>query len=306
MARKTRRDDERRALRAYLDDQPHEVLVDLLLDHADGDGLFAAHLTVLAAAESTSEPRVSAVRRAFDGAVAIYDFVPYREAWGYAEGIDEVIDEIAALLEAGRAEAVIELCEHGLAELERAMEHVDDSDGRMGDLLERLQMLHLDACRFTRPDPVALAERLFAWEMATEWDTFYDAAVTYASVLGADGLATYRKLAEARWTDVPARTAADGHRGYEPQRMRVTHIMENLSEVADDLDGLVAVRSRDLSSAWRSSLPTSNAWWPWATRRPREPPPSGCWGACGAARTCGPTRRCSRGRRTFHVRRPVR
>jgi len=49
------------------------------------------------------------------------------------------------------------LAEHGLAELEGSLEHVDDSDGWLGGLLGRLQELHLEACRRVRPDPVELA-----------------------------------------------------------------------------------------------------------------------------------------------------
>lgn len=47
------------------------------------------------------------------------------------------------------------------------MESVDDSDGAMGGLLERVQELHLAACEVARPDPVNLATRLFAWSSET-------------------------------------------------------------------------------------------------------------------------------------------
>lgn len=43
--------------------------------------------------------------------------------------------------------------------MEQAIESVDDSDGEMGGLLERLRELHLAACRVARPDPAELAAR---------------------------------------------------------------------------------------------------------------------------------------------------
>jgi hypothetical protein len=58
--------------------------------------------------------------------------------------------------------------EHALKLAERALDHIDDSGGQMGDAIARIEELHLDACSKARPDPEALAERLFAWELAEE------------------------------------------------------------------------------------------------------------------------------------------
>jgi hypothetical protein len=65
---------------------------------------------------------------------------------------------------------------------------MDDSDGYLGGILEKLQAVHLAACKQAKADPVALARRLFAWELGTSWGTFYGAAATYADVLGQKGL----------------------------------------------------------------------------------------------------------------------
>ncbi len=55
--------------------------------------------------------------------------------------------------------------------------------------------------RASGPGPIRrrLARRLFAWELCTDWDTFYGAAATYVNVLDEKGLAVYRELAEAEW-----------------------------------------------------------------------------------------------------------
>lgn len=248
MARKvTPGRDGEAAIRAWLERQEPSVLVDLLIDHARKDGALLSHLTLLSAARSAGEPDLSAFRHAIDNAVYVDDFVSYRESYAYADGVDEAIGDIDRMLKAGHPRAAMELSEHALGGVERAMGSVDDSDGYMGGLLERLEEIHLAACRAARPDPEALAERLFTWQMETEWDTFTDAAVTYAKVLGKNGLAAYRRLAEERWARVPH--WGPGERGGDGNRYCITRIMENLAGLSGDLEELIAVKSRDLSTA---------------------------------------------------------
>lgn len=186
-------------------------------------------------------------RRAIDAAVNVGGFVDYEDAFDYAHGIEEAVTSIEALLKGGHASEVIELTEYALERVESAIEHMDDSDGHMGGILEQLQTLHLAACKQAKADPVALAKRLFAWELRTPWDTFYGAAATYSDVLGQSGLATYRELAEAEWARVPSRGLGDASRLESHKDFRITHIMETLAEQAGDVGALVAVKQRDLS-----------------------------------------------------------
>jgi uncharacterized Zn finger protein len=112
-----------------------------------------------------------------------------------------------------------------------------------------LQDTHFRACQEARPDPVALARRLFDWELHSGLDVFYGAAERYAKILGAKGLKEYRQLAEAEWEKVPARTAKD-ERADWGRHFRITHIMESLARASGDVEELVAVMSRDLSHAY--------------------------------------------------------
>ena len=113
----------------------------------------------------------------------------------------------------GSAELQGQTVESRMLEVEQATMSMDDSDGDMGSILQWLQDLHLEACRKAKPDPVALGERLFDWEMRSEFDTFDGAVETYAELLGERGLAAYRRCAEAAWSDVPAGEHRPG-RGY--------------------------------------------------------------------------------------------
>lgn len=235
-------------VRACLDAEPKEALVRMLMERAMDDDLLRRRLLLHAAKQGRGRIDLATFRNAIDAAVDCQAIEDYRDMHDYAQGIDEVVDSIEELRKDGHASEAIELVEHALRAVEEAMQSVDDSDGEMGSLLERLQEIHLVSCLKAPPDPVDLAKRLFAWEMSTPWDTFYGAAEKYASLLGEKGLAVYRELAEAQWARVPARGPDQSKGGYE--YFRVTHVMETLARQSGDVEAVVAVKSRDLSSAY--------------------------------------------------------
>jgi len=226
-----------------------DTLVGMVLDWAKDDERLHERLILYAARRSGPDTGAAAVRRAFEKAVRVRDFVPYREATGWARGVDDAIDSVEQLLKDGQAAAVIELCESALQSLLGAIQAVDDSDGHFGELRDRLQDIHYQACQEARPDPAELARRLFQWELHSDFDVFYGSAARYAKILGAKGMKVYRELAEAEWEKVPARTAKH-ERSEWGQHFRITHIMESLAQAAGDIEQLVVVMSRDLSSAY--------------------------------------------------------
>lgn len=237
-------------VRVHLLARDKSALVDMLMQQLVEDDTLRRRLLMEAASRGPGKPDLATCRQAIDDAVDVDAFVDYRDAFEYARGIDAAIDGIEKLLKQGHATEAIELAEHALAAVEQAMGSVDDSDGEMGALLERLQELHHRACKKAKPDPDALARRLFAWELGGEWDVFHGAARTYADVFGKKGLAAYRQLAEAEWANVPVlRPGRDDHGKYEG-RFRITSIMEALAQQAGDDDALIAVKQRDLSSPY--------------------------------------------------------
>ena len=229
--------------------EDHQSLVRMVLDWAKDDDRLHERILLFAARRSGPETGVSAARQAFKKAVRVHDFVHYREAYSWARGVDDAIDNIAQLLEDRQATAVIDLCESALKDLDAAMGAIDDSDGQLATLRDRLQDIHFRACQEARPDQVALAARLFEFEMQSELEVFYGAAESYAKVLGAKGLKEYRRLAEAEWEKVPQRTAKH-ELADSGQHFSITHIMESLARASGDVEELAAVMSRDLSYAY--------------------------------------------------------
>ena len=237
-------------VRAHLLEQDKSALVQMLVEHAMEDDRLRQRLLMKAAKKGAKGIDLNTYRRAIDEAVEPDGFVDYRSAYQYARGIEEVIDSVEELLKEGYPTEVIQLAEHALDAVEEAMGSVDDSDGNMGSILERLQDLHHQACKKAKPDSEALARRLFEWELRTHYDTFYGAADTYADILGQKGLAVYRALGEAEWAKVPALGSGRDDLEKYAKRFRITHIMETLARQTGDVEAVVAVKKRDLSLAY--------------------------------------------------------
>jgi uncharacterized Zn finger protein len=231
-------------VRARLERLGREELQSLLLEQARLDERVLERLRLRFAAESDGVDLAS-FRRAIELAVDPGDFVSYHDAYEWSRGVGEVIDAVESLLDAGHAGAVIELSEHALAAMARLPGLIDDSDGHVAILCERLERLHLASCGRARPEPAELAERLLRWQLDCELDVFHDAADTYADVLGEAGRGRYAELAHAEWELVPELGPGD-QREYG-RRFRITSVMEALAAARGDVDELVAVLRRDLS-----------------------------------------------------------
>ncbi len=233
-----------------LQSEDKEALVALILEWADHNEELRGKLLQRAARALGPNAAIRETARALEKAIRAPRYVSYREAGAYAGAVDSAIDSVEMLLQSGQAEAVIELCEKALQWLAAAIGNVDDSDGQGTELSGRLQHIHLRACEEARPDPVELARRLFRLELESEYGEFGNSSETYAAVLGAQGLLTFRELAQIVWERVPARTPSETPLK-EIDYYSITSIMVSLARQSGDVEQLVSVLERDLSNAYR-------------------------------------------------------
>ncbi|MDA8256885.1 MAG: SWIM zinc finger family protein [Betaproteobacteria bacterium] len=245
---KAKRHDPWKDIRQFLEAQPAESLVEVLLDVAQRDDRLFQSLLLKAERTHGGGNAEKAFQRAIDDAVRIRGFIDWREVGTYAGNIDQVAESLAELLQPDSAAMLIGLAEHAIEKIENAMEQVDDSNGEIGGIVCRLGELHLKACTLAKPDPVALAERLFRFETTLPFGLCSFDAATYRTPLGKKGLQRYRELAETEWQKIKPR--ADD-KGYDAHRSVITRIMERLAEASGDVDELVAIKAKDLSSSYR-------------------------------------------------------
>jgi uncharacterized Zn finger protein len=250
-------------VRAHLNALKKKELVELLIEEACEDERLLDRLRLRVA---TGEDGVdmASFRDAIDRAVDPGGFIGYAEAYDYARTVDETIASLRTVLVAGHAAEAVELIEHCCAAIERTADRMDDSDGHLSIAFDSLQRLHREACEQADLAPAQLAERLFEWMMATDYELFYDAADIYAPLLGELGRRRYAELMRAEWERLPALRPEDDRykrsafsAAFEDEedaerdsRFRITYVMKLLAKQSDDPDELVAVLSHDLSSPY--------------------------------------------------------
>lgn len=222
----------------------HQQLVELVLSAASNNRRLRDKLKFAEAAAADLD--VSIFRKAITDATRTAG-IDYYSMPRFARRVLDVINSLRTLLEAGHAKEVVELAEYAFTRIEKAVVQVDDSDGHFGQIIPELTDLHHAACKLVREEPVALAQRLFKFELNSECELLYGASATYADLLGETGLREYRRLTEDLWSRLPALEPGDnGHERYGT-RFRITSMMETLARQSEDLDALIAIKQRDLS-----------------------------------------------------------
>jgi uncharacterized Zn finger protein len=220
----------------------HERLLEMVLAQCETDWRLRERMAAEASAARGDGPDLAAWRYRIDSVFAPYsDFVSYREASEWASDIGEVIDALSDLAKARHREAVIVLTEHAHRCADEAVQYVDDSGGEISFIEARLIEVHLDACEAARPDPIALAGRLADLELTSELDGFHRAALTYADILGEEGITEYRTLVTPRWEAVEDKT--DRRSG---SRFAVEQAMIGIALASRDPDELIDIMGKDL------------------------------------------------------------
>ncbi len=233
-----------RLLAEHVGGMNRERLVELVLASAEQDWRLRERLLAEARAGRGEAPDLAVWRDRIDAAFSPYDdFVTYQEAAGWAAEVEEIIDALTELCDAGHPDAVVTLAEQAHRRADGAIGYVDDSDGWLSTISHRLTELHHRACVEGAPDPADLARRLVDLELTSELDGFHRAAQTYAHVLGADGLAAYREVVESRWRDLRSRS------GDRSERYTLREAMAGLAVAAEDPDQLIEVYRDDLQSS---------------------------------------------------------
>jgi len=224
----------------------HDRLVEIVLEQCDTDWRLRERMVAEVRAARGDGPDDASWRRRIDNAFAPNgDLVPYQDAPEWAAEVYDVVDALSDLANAGHADAVIALAEHAHGCAEAATQYIDDSDGWLSDIEDRVVNLHLSACETARPDSVALARRLADLELTSELDGFHRAALTYADVLGPEGIAEYRRLVAPRWEALPDKTDR-----FSGRRFAVEQAMIGIALAGRDPDELIDIRGKNLGSPW--------------------------------------------------------
>lgn len=240
-------------IRDHLRSKGMEPLIDMIMDLAESDRDLFQRLELASAIETANDDTLFAqLKKAITEATRTGGYIEYGEARAWAEKINGLLQQIAGLIAGGRAQLVLRLLDYFFARMDQALQNMDDSDGDGGEAYAKACEIHLAACSKAKLDPVALARELFKRETESEWDFFGGASETYAGVLGDAGLTEYRRLASAEWRRI--KPARPGGRQFNDEqssaRYRLGAILESFAERDGDVDAKIAVRMKDLSTAY--------------------------------------------------------
>lgn len=239
-------------IRAHLRGRGVEALVSLVLRLAEHDDGLLRELEFAASVEDGDDATLfAACKKAITSTTRTRD-VEYHDVPAWAQEVDGVVDQISTLLDNGRAALALRLLDYFFDRMDAAMAEIDDSDGCAGGVYSRACELHLAALRAVKPDPIALARKLFDRELSGVGDFFWHAFNTYQEVLGTEGRAEYRRLAEAAWQKVPVRKPRVGGTivfdETDSHRRALSGILDAFAEEDGDLDARIALRTKDLSA----------------------------------------------------------
>jgi len=234
-------------LRSRLERLDKRELLELLSAHAESDERLMRRIHTAVSRTPTAEPDVEQLSGIIEDAARPRALDGRQSTMEFAVGLDECADTIESVLQEGHASAALTLCDKAIYAVEESLKHVDDDEGEVLGVLQRLQDLHLEACRVVRPEPRGLARRLWVRELQSTEGVFRNALVTYREVLGDAGVDEYRALTKPLWDAVPERKPGDPpENGAKSGRLKA--IMLALATTSPTSDAWIEVESRDLSS----------------------------------------------------------
>ena len=232
-----------KGLTQWLESLPREELLALVREQVERDRELRRRLELRAATARRDDPVVrERVLALLDPApFAGYGHVEYADAHAYGQQASEAVAALRTLIADGRAALAVTLAREAMAALHRTYEDIDDSSGSVGSVAEELAQAHLEACRAARSDPLETAEWLARHLLGSDYDAFDADPYDYREVLGTDGLARLRQLADRAWRSKPSGWAEK-------------YLMERLVKAAGNVDQLIAVYAADLSPTGETHL----------------------------------------------------
>jgi uncharacterized Zn finger protein len=232
-------------IREYLETLSEATLREWLMEAADRDPGIRDKLLFSAKAGAGSD--ISSLRSVVRQAKKVSGFVDWREVGDYANRLGDLAQILDERIGDGNPK-LVELIEDAIAQAEDSLGQIDDSNGEVMPVIMRLREVHERACNQLGSEPLELAERLFRFQTTGDWDTFHSVLPGYERALGEPGLARYRQLVEAAWKKLPGLGPKNFRTHFDSDRYRVEHAMEELTALSGDIDGLVTVKARNLSS----------------------------------------------------------
>lgn len=197
--------------------------------------------------------RLAALMAAVDDGLRARRHLDYWGSSSWAGDAAPVLDALAGEVAAEPSAELVELLQRAEGHLVKVIMRADDSNGMIGDLARRVLELHREACAAGVADPQRLAKWMVRFSFEDQ-DFFEIDPVAYVDALGEKGLAVYRREVAKRSdpADVPADRSPTMREVYGGlPSFAAKYAAERLAIIDRDVDRLVALLGRDLSSPYQ-------------------------------------------------------
>jgi uncharacterized Zn finger protein len=235
-------------IQSFLQTKDAHELRDLLMQASQQNKPLRDKLLMMARTSGGAD--MASLRDTVRHATRSSGFMGGHESARYARQLEDLAEMLAARISDGD-KGLVEVIELAINKAERALLHIDDSNGYVMPAILSLQRVHLKACTALRPDPLKLAFRLFAYQQEGEWDVFHSVLPQYLDALGPLGLQRYEQLLRERWEPLPTLTAADAGAPWDTKRFRVEAAMETFARTTGEVSFVAHVLKKNLSSPMR-------------------------------------------------------
>ena len=192
------------SLQDFVKKQSAIDLAQRLWDWAEADGDLMADLKAWAAQDQAHDNPMGLTEAITELLHSRRDFLDWRECASYVHRAEKVLPLLEPWLKKDPAR-LREMCDHALRCLFKVAEDADDSDGDIGDLMQRVMDLMLDALKAQPPEATWL-DRWFSLQQADPWGLWSERTVIDAA--GPAVQAQFAKRASKDWQDWMARHRA--------------------------------------------------------------------------------------------------
>src|SRR5271166_2369688 len=213
-----------------------ERLAAILVELADGDAEIKRRLRLELAAQTGDDTIATVISKRLTALRSARSFVDWQQRRDFVKGLDlqraMIVDRVAQT----RADLALDLMWRFMDLAEPVLNRVDDSSGSVGDVFRAAcQDLGTIAAK-AKPDPVNLANRVFAAVQANDYGVF-DGLVTV--MLPALGVAGAAHLKEQLTKALTGRSAKAGERDYHT--LVVRSALQALADGQLDVDAYIAL-----------------------------------------------------------------
>ena len=235
--------DDDALLAQWLSGLPQARLVDILIRQAAQDRDQWRALVARARAASASAGAQREAVKTLIGSPRFMDWERTRQYARRLEALFDLFDEQAAR----DPKETLSVMLFAMKKLLSIYTQVDDSNGSVGDIGQRVgQRILAHAQTFSAPVP-AMAKEVFAVLAIDDWGSLRPLA-SLAPALGSKGMADLRAMAEKRFASLPVPKERWGTEAREYRHAQ--RILESVLEACGDLEALIALKERTLHSGY--------------------------------------------------------